>query len=153
MSVMMILCPALFVFFFFFFFLIITSKGQRNPRYVFNHHPSREASSVSRLAPPFSFTLVALRRRWDQTEQKQVAQPFKRKGRPFPIFDLSIQVRLSFLHSRRRRRRRKTSVISSRVGVSLVLKQKENGAFHQHTHTNILLKKKKKFLGKTEKFL
>ena len=136
-----------------FFPLLLPHKGTHTHTHtdtcveynLFNHHPSRKASSVSRLAPPFSFTLVALRRRWDQTEQKQVAQPFKRKGRPFPIFDLSIQVRLSFLHSRRRRRRRrrKTSVISSRVGVSLVLKQKENGAFHQHTHTNILLKKKK----------
>ena len=158
MSVMMILCPALSLSLV--LSLIITSQGYAHTHTdtcveynLFNHHPSRKASSVSRLAPPFSFTLVALRRRWDQTEQKQVAQPFKRKGRPFPIFDLSIQVRLSFLHSRRRRRRRKTSVISSRVGVYLVIKQKENGAFHQHTHTNILLKKKKNFLGKTEKFL
>ena len=89
----MILCPALFVFFFFFFFLIITSKGQRNPRYVFNHHPSREASSVSRLEPPSS--LAALRRHWDQTKRKENRwhSPLKRQA-PFSRFDLSIQVRL-----------------------------------------------------------
>jgi hypothetical protein len=71
-----------------------------------------------------------------------VAQPFKierRKGRPFPIFDLSIQVRLSSCRVVKEDEEEKNLCdFQPCVGVSLVLKQKETRI--PSTHTNILPK-------------